>query len=432
MKKIKKILLLNLMIFFLISNFNAAYAGKKYGDSSYKDNEILISFKKNKKPSSLKLFASSYGLEYSLENNSVRKGKYYLFFSDNSDIVNTVKKLGKDSKISNAQPNYIFKTTGKVRKTKKRKIKPKTFKSGQDTYFDLQWWAYNDGRLGGIAGSDLYLISAWNLEQPNWADVGVGIIDSGLNPKHKDLYGNILNGYDFVHRNKDIEDREGHGSFLAGLIASRVNNRVGIAGLSQQNHLKIMPLKFDFSTFEAIQAILFAKEKGIRIINMSWGTNEFDQGLFEAIRDYNGLVFAAAGNDAKKHDDSNHFYPCDFDLENVICVGASSENDEIASYSDFGADYVDLLAPGGNDLSLISLDVKKDKYISGIGTSFATALVSGAAGMVLSANPSISNAQIKNSILANVRKKDNLEDKVSSSGILNILDSVKRTSSLEN
>jgi len=259
--------------------------------------------------------------------------------------------------------------------------------------------------------------------------VVIGIIDTGVYVRHTDLKKNIVAGYDFVHgskKKKYITDKDGHGTFIAGLIAAQVNNRKGIAGLSRTNRLKIMPLKFDFSTDQAITALSYAQGRGVRIINISWGTNEYDTALYEAIKNFPGLIVAAAGNEGAEHTGENHFYPCDFDLNNILCVGASSESDLITSYSDYGADYVDVLAPGGEESPLISLGLNKNRYVSGEGTSYATALTSGAAGMVLSANPQISNAEIKDAIIKNVRPKTELADKVSSSGILNVRAAVNR------
>lgn len=163
---------------------------------------------------------------------------------------------------------------------------------------------------------------------------------------------------------------------------------------------------------------------------MSWGTNEEDTALRDAIQSFPGLVVAAAGNEGLEHTAENYFYPCDFDLSNVICVGASNANDELAYYSDYGSK-VDLLAPGGTEeMPLISLDIKINRYTEGLGTSYATAFVSGAAGLVLSANPSLSNQEIIDSILLNVRKKDELSAKVSTGGILNIKAAVNREDQL--
>jgi len=418
-KKHKIFILLFFSILFSISASNNAYAENISNEPVYKNNQILVKFKKDPTKiydSFLNDFANNHNLVYqpnkSTTDNSERS--HFLFeTSDSTPIKDLINIIKKDTRVKNVQPNYLFKPAKKV-------------KSSQDSLFDREWWLYNNGKIG-TAGSDIYLLSVWEKEQENWPGVVIGIIDTGLNQKHKDLKKNIVQGYDFVHnRKKKMTDKDGHGSFIAGLIASQVNNRKGIAGLSRLDRLKVMPLKFDFSTDQAISAIALAQAKGIRILNVSWGTEEYDQALYDGIRAYNGLVISAAGNEGVGHNENNHFYPCDFDLENIICVGASDENDRITDYSDFGEN-VDILAPGGSEEApLISFDTKTNRYIEGLGTSFATAFVSGAAGLVLSANPSISNLEIKNLILNNARKKEELAEKVSSKGLLNIKAAVNR------
>lgn len=417
MKKYKNIFLLFFLIFFLISSANAVKAENISTNKSVKDDYILIKFKKESNKifdSFLISFAKTYNLTYESGENIVSNDKkgYFLFeIKDGSLINEKLNSIRKDFRVKHAQPDFIFESTAK---------------SSQDKFFNQQWWLYNNGTIG-TAGSDVYLLSVWQQEQAGWPGVVVGIIDSGINRKNSDLKKNVVNGYDFVHnKKKNIVDKEGHGSFIAGLIASQVSNKKGIAGLSRLNHLKVMPLKFDFSTDEAISAIAYAQARGVRILNTSWGTDEFDQALYDAIKAYNGLIIAASGNDGVEHNSDNHFYPCDFDLDNVICVGASDENDRMTDYSDYGRS-VDILAPGGSEEApLVSADIKGNRYTEGIGTSFSAALVSGAAGLVLSANPSLPNLEIKNLILDNARVKEELAGKIVTGGILNIRGAVNR------
>ena len=419
MKKYKFLAVLIFAIFFLMSASRAGCAENISDNSSYKDNQILVKFKKNSDKifdSFLNNFAKSYALEYQSDKNVVvnEKKGYFLFTSNDAiSVKDKIKIIEKDPRVKNAQPNFIFSIAKKS-------------SSSQDKFFNQEWWIYNTGRIG-TAGSDIYLLNVWQEEQKTWPGIPIGLIDTGVNLKHADLKKNIIRGYDFVHgKRTDMVDKDGHGTFIAGLIASQVSNKKGIAGLSRQNLLKIMPLKFDFSTDEAITALAYAQANGVRIINASWGTDEYDQALYDAISTFPGIVVTAAGNDGAEHNDTKHFYPCDFNLPNVICVGASDENDRLTDYSDYGST-VDILAPGGSEAApLISLDVKTNNYAEEIGTSFSAGLVSGAAGLVLSANPSLSNQQIIDLILDNARVKAELNGKVSTSGILNVKGAVNR------
>jgi len=80
-------------------------------------------------------------------------------------------------------------------------------------------------------------------------------------------------------------------------------------------------------------------------------------------------------------------YPCDFDLPNIICVGASDRNGNLADYSDYGATSVDVAAPGGTDGNLImSVSGSKQKYVQGEGSSLSAAFVSASAFSSISTN----------------------------------------------
>ena len=407
-QKILLTLFLSLLPLLLIAPFTHA--------SSFEGNKILIKFKKNI-GTNLPSFSETYNLISQESPFQEEKGYFSFLVKDGETVDQKINEIRKNRLVRSVQPNFIFNST-------KKKVQSKSLTN--DRFIGRQWWLYNNGTTG-TTGSDIGISDVWPKESKDWKDVSIGIIDSGVNLKHEDLKNNVSRGYDFVHsKNKQMQDKEGHGSFLAGLIASKVNNKKGIAGLSRLNHLKIVPLKFNFTTEEAVSAINYAKKKGIRILNASWGSNEFDQALYDTIKDYDGLIISASGNETKEHEGTNVFYPCDFDLPNVICVGASNAIDSMASYSDWGGG-TDLFAPGGEDNSpLISLDVKTNKYVEAAGTSFSAALVSGAAGIALSKNPSFSPLEIKNLILETVNKKEELTNKSTSGGILNVGSLVNR------
>lgn len=299
-----------------------------------------------------------------------------------------------------------------------------------DPFSSKQWWIYNDGTYG-TAGEDLNIISFWQSEKKEWKDVSIGLVDSGVNTENSDIATNIKQGYDFVKKTGKLEkmqDKDGHGSFIAGLIAAKVSNKKGIAGMSHKNNLRIIPLRFGFTTGQAVKAVRYAQKKRIRVLNMSWGTEDYDQELYDAIKGYSGLVVAAAGNEGKSHDTGRHYYPCDFNLDNIICVGASTEKGELASYSDYGST-VDILAPGGESAELISVrKSKRNKYGRKTGSSYAAAFVSGTAGLMISKNPAITTTQIKDIILTSIRKKDFLAGKVCSNGILDVSSALSQVS----
>jgi len=408
-----KILKLIILTFLGLFVFNFSYA---------KGEKVLVEFNQNKLDFSelskkstqkkLEKFADEYKLKYlSRESKILNREQYALFQIQKGELDDVLENLEENEKVINAQLNNKFEPAARV---------------SRDKYIERQWWIYNDGHLGS-AGADIGAAGVWPQETNSWGEIPIGIIDSGMNRKHKDTKKNTNRGYDFIRRtSKKMRDDDGHGSFISGIIIAKVSNKKGIAGLSRRNRLKVVPLRFDFTTSQAIEALVYAKNNGIRIVNASWGTSAYDSALYDAIRDFPGLVIAAAGNDALNHDCAgNQFYPCDFDLENIICVGASNEYDYLAAYSDWGST-VDLLAPGGDHSPIISIRRSGNRYTVGFGSSCSAAFVSGAAGLVLSANQELSNAQIKETLLDATRKKSYLTSIVDSGGVLDLHAAVER------
>ncbi len=138
-----------------------------------------------------------------------------------------------------------------------------------------------------------------------------------------------------------------------------MNNGTGITGVSP--NVRIMPLRAGgvngyFTTATLIQAIDYAVKMNARIINASWGGTSYDQALRDAINraGENGvLVVAAAGNNGSNND-TVPFYPASFDLGNIISVASSDQNDELATFSNYGASSVDVAAPGTGIISTFS------------------------------------------------------------------------------
>ncbi|MEI6711166.1 MAG: S8 family serine peptidase [bacterium] len=190
---------------------------------------------------------------------------------------------------------------------------------------------------------------AWGLSEGN--NVVVAVIDSGVAYYHPDLAGNMwdgtlcksdtgaplggcLHGYDFEDDDKNpLPSRSTHGTHIAGTIAAIKNNAIGIAGVAPQ--VKIMAIKSSLTSSNIVQSINFAKQNGAKIINASWGSADSslstDNALIGAIQGFPGIFVAAAGNDGTDND-TKHFYPSDYTLDNVISVTATTEADEKASY----------------------------------------------------------------------------------------------------
>ena len=163
-----------------------------------------------------------------------------------------------------------------------------------------------------------------------------------------------------------------------------------------------MDIKFGFTVNDEIKAINFAIQNGAKIINASYGGNSYSSSEYDAInlfKQSGGIFIAAAGNDGLS-DDTTPIYPASYDLDNIISVTATDQNDNLASFSNYGLNSVDIGAPGTNIYST-SFDVSPDNssYIYKSGTSMSTAYVSGLASLIWGTKPSLTAEELKNVIL---------------------------------
>ncbi len=290
---------------------------------------------------------------------------------------------------------------------------------------------------------------AWNYVpagSPGTTEVIVAVLDTGVNINHPDLKDNIwvntaeLNGkadtdndgngfkndvygWNFYSNNNNVLDDNGHGTHVAGTIAAVGDNAIGIVGVAP--NAKILPLKFlnasgnGFSS-DATRAINYTTAlklagNNIVAINCSFGSTGAFPTLTTAILNAGSagiVVVAAAGNESSNLDVTK-VYPASVDASNVITVGATTNTDAWASYSNYGS-AVDVAAPGSNIYSTVG-----SSYGLKSGTSMATPFVSGMVALVAATNPNLTPEQIKAAIVAGVDQLPHLANKVSSGGRVN-------------
>ncbi|MDP4227118.1 MAG: S8 family serine peptidase [Bacteroidota bacterium] len=231
--------------------------------------------------------------------------------------------------------------------------------------------------------------------------INVAIIDTGINYNHPDLSENYKGGYDFVNDDVDPLDDNGHGTHCAGIIAA-ADNDIGVIGVAPEANLyslKVLDSTGSGYISDVIAAIEWAIEtrkdtdtsNDIQIISMSLGSNSgvtaFETACSQAY-DSGILLVAAAGNDGNIRGTGDSVdYPAAY--SSVIAVAATDSKDKRASFSSTGP-AVELAAPGVNILSTY-----RDGLTSLSGTSMACPHVAGTAALVLAANPSFTNGNIR-------------------------------------
>jgi subtilisin family serine protease len=325
---------------------------------NYTTDEVLVKFRNQKinlqknsfiDQAKLSLLTVTNGLEVketiSSENVSVLKIK------GRESVEEMITKLKKDDNIDIAQPNYQYKHFAIP---------------SNDTYRSNLWGLDNVGQTVdgsfGTSDADIDAPEAWNYSQGS-NSVVVAVIDSGVDYNHPDLTPNMWDGtscvsdsgsslgacnhgYDYENNDKTpLPDNNTHGTHVAGTIAAAKNNNKGIVGVAPD--VKIMAVKVGFpaATSDLIKAVNFAKQNGAKVINASFGGYVYDNLFRSAISSFPGLFIAAAGNDANNNDNTPA-YPCSYDLNNIVCVAATTQTDSLAIFSNYGATNVDIAAPG--------------------------------------------------------------------------------------
>ncbi|MEZ4359016.1 MAG: S8 family serine peptidase [Kofleriaceae bacterium] len=318
--------------------------------------------------------------------------------------------LRKDPTVKYAEPNYIV----------------HAFATPNDARFNELWGMNNTGQTGGTADADIDAVEAWDNSVGS-SEIVVGVVDTGVDYNHEDLAANIwtnpgeipgngidddgngviddVHGFNAITNGGDPLDDNDHGSHCSGTIGGVGGNGIGVAGVNWE--VSIMAIKFlsaggSGTTADAIEGIDYAvgrKNAGVnlRVLSNSWGGGGFSQALADSIQAANDadILFVAAAGNAGSNNDATPSYPASYDIPNVVAVAATDHNDALASFSNFGATTVDLGAPG---VAVLSTTVG-NTYSVFSGTSMATPHVSGAAALVLSANQTLTTAELKDVLM---------------------------------
>ena len=293
------------------------------------------------------------------------------------------------------------------------------------------WNLRNTGQNGGTPGADTHAWEAWDLAT-SASNVIVAVINTGVRYTHQDLAANIWvnesdgsHGTNAVAGTTDPNDDYGHGTMVSGVIGAVGDNNLGVVGVCWR--VQIMALKFlDASATGtisgAIACINYAQSHGAKVINASWGWPDFtSQALHDAIAGLReaDIVFVAAAGNSSADNDTMPLYPASYrDLDNVIAVAATDNNDQLAGFSDYGATNVDLAAPG---IGVMSCANGSDSdYGSESGTSFACAEVAGAVALLRGYFPDEGYRQIIQRILNGADPLPSLAGKTITGGRLDI------------
>ncbi len=298
-----------------------------------------------------------------------------------------------------------------------------------DTYLNYQWSLNNTGsgiQYSGTAGADMNVFDAWNVTNGS-SSIKVAILDEGVDLTHPDLLANMLGGYDGTGQGSGgaPSGDDAHGTACAGIVAAVGNNNQGVAGVAY--NCKIVPVRIAYSSGNSWvttntwigNSINWAwSNAGADVLSNSWGgggnSSTINNAISGAVNSGRGglgaPVLFAAGND-----NSSVSYPAT--RTNTIAVASMSMCYERKNPSScdgetwWGSNYgtnLDVAAPG---VKIYSTDISgSDGYSSGNyvatfnGTSSATPNAAGVMALILSANPSLTEAQARYAMESTCRK----------------------------
>ena len=305
----------------------------------------------------------------------------------------------------------------------KQTIKDNNISLLGEPYFNQQWYIdkndlfytqHNINNDANIHPGDI-------LQTYSGKGITIAVIDEELDIFHEDLQNTIINTYNILTNSNDtslLNTTAYHGTAVTGIIAARINSK-GIAGIANQSNIIFLQYANEMTDSQTIELFDKAVELGADIINCSWGTYDVSLAVKDKIIDIatnskNGrgipIIFACGNDDISMQNDESS-------ISEVISVGSSNKYNLRAWYSNYGSN-LDLLAPGGYDLGIATLDPTgkngisyiDDNYLlyddsnKFIGTSASAPIVTSIIALMLEKDPSLTRIEIE-SILKNTADK---------------------------
>jgi thermitase len=293
-----------------------------------------------------------------------------------------------------------------------------------DEYFPRQYALQNDGQsftntdgtiqiAAGKVDADVDAVEAWDVT--TGSDIKVAVLDSGVANDNNDITPKVVAHKNFTN-GETGDDNYGHGTHVSGIVAATANNTIGVAGVCPGCTIldgKVLNDSGIGSSSGLANGINWAVSNGAKVINMSLGVRA-SRTLETAVNNAwsKGVVLvAAAGNGGNQTKIYPGAYP------NVIAVAATDNHDAKASFSTYGASWVDIAAPGVNVYStfpnhtfvLGTQNKRAFGYDVGNGTSMSSAIVAGAAALAWRSQPDATNKIVR-------EKVELTADKISGTG----------------
>ncbi len=310
------------------------------------------------------------------------------------------------------------------------------FNASGEPYFKYQWHlnsyksVLNDKNYRVDDNADINILEAWKITRG--AGVKVALIDTGVQPTHEDLKDNIILIYNADDGSNIVYYPSvygSHGNTCGGFIVAPLNGK-GVVGVAPEAEL-IAIRQNELDDAKTIEAFEYAKNSGAKVISCSWGSNDVSEILVSELKkmyDAGITVVFASGNEGVSLDVDN--VNDESEVEWVIGVGSSVENNDIGSYSNYGSN-IDILAPGGDtweSSGILGIDdmgtigsknqnnLVNNNYAFTDGTSFATPVTVGVIALMYAVNPNITPKEVRDIIIKTADKIGGSSANYNSSG----------------
>ena len=255
-----------------------------------------------------------------------------------------------------------------------------------DAFYSYQW-GFRQAGFGAV----------WQRPR-NGRRVVVAVVDTGVDAAQPDLAGVVLPELNLIPDSTVTGDDNGHGTAVAGVIAALADNRAGGAGACAACvilPIKVMDSSGDGDLATVAAGIVRAADMGARVIDLSLGGPEGLDALQLAVSyamSKGAVVVAAAGNSGL----GTPFFPAGY--PGVLSVAGSNQADRLYGWSEHGT-WVAVSAPGCNVAPLLD-----GGYGQFCGTSSATPLVAGLAGLMIASHPNVTDARVASAIEHTARR----------------------------
>ncbi|MDX1811940.1 MAG: S8 family serine peptidase, partial [Gammaproteobacteria bacterium] len=317
-------------------------------------------------------------------------GLIYAEPSNAGSIETALLQLADDKRLTYIEPDYKIKVNALTLQQAKNAASEASAKVAAR---DLSLNGNNPHVVAVLdTGIDFNHIDLQNYIWMNGGEIPRNGIDDDGNGWIDDIYG-----WNFVENDKNPMDYHQHGTHVAGIIAGLSSSANSAADGIKLMALRVLDEYGVGSVSNVLQAFEYILANNIVLSNNSWGLKHHSMALFDALQvmnSHNHLLITAAGNNSQDVS-KTPFYPASYKMDNLLSVASIGDSEQVSEFSNYGADNVELAAPGENIVSTI----KSDTTGTMSGTSMAAAFVSSLGATLQQQAHELSGQELKQEIL---------------------------------